>query len=67
MMETQARFVLIGFFTVLGFLAGLGVLLWLAKVQIDRPMRNMISSSILSRVSVRLATCATTVSMSARC
>lgn len=36
MMETQARFVLIGLFTVLGFLAGLGFLLWLAKVQIDR-------------------------------
>ena len=36
MMETRARFVLIGLFTVLGFVAGLGVLLWLAKVQIDR-------------------------------
>jgi phospholipid/cholesterol/gamma-HCH transport system substrate-binding protein len=36
MMETHARFILIGLFTLLGFIAGLGVLLWLAKVQINR-------------------------------
>jgi phospholipid/cholesterol/gamma-HCH transport system substrate-binding protein len=36
MMETRARFVLIGLFTILGFLGGLGFVLWLAKVQIDR-------------------------------
>jgi phospholipid/cholesterol/gamma-HCH transport system substrate-binding protein len=35
-METRARFVLIGLFTVMGFLAALGFVLWLAKVQIDR-------------------------------
>lgn len=35
-METRARFVLIGLFTIGGFLATLGFLLWLAKVQIDR-------------------------------
>lgn len=35
-METRARFVLIGLFTILGSLAGLGFVLWLAKVQLDR-------------------------------
>jgi phospholipid/cholesterol/gamma-HCH transport system substrate-binding protein len=35
-METRARFVLIGLFTLLGFLGGLGFILWLAKVQLDR-------------------------------
>lgn len=35
-METRARFVLIGLFTIVGFLATLGFVLWLAKVQIDR-------------------------------
>lgn len=35
-METRARFVLIGLFTVLGFLGMLGFILWLAKVQLDR-------------------------------
>jgi phospholipid/cholesterol/gamma-HCH transport system substrate-binding protein len=35
-METRARFVLIGLFTLLGLLAGMGFTLWLAKVQIDR-------------------------------
>jgi phospholipid/cholesterol/gamma-HCH transport system substrate-binding protein len=35
-METRARFVLIGLFTLTGFLAALGFVLWLAKVQIDR-------------------------------
>jgi phospholipid/cholesterol/gamma-HCH transport system substrate-binding protein len=35
-METRARFVLIGLFTIAGFLAGFGGILWLAKVQIDR-------------------------------
>ena len=35
-METRARFVLIGLFTILGFLAALGFVLWLAKVQLDR-------------------------------
>ena len=35
-METRARFVLIGLFTILGLVAMLGFVLWLAKVQIDR-------------------------------
>lgn len=35
-METRANYVLIGVFTVLGILAGLGFFLWLAKVQVDR-------------------------------
>lgn len=35
-METRARFVLIGLFTIVGFLATLGFILWLAKVQLDR-------------------------------
>lgn len=35
-METRARYILVGVFTVFGFLAGLGFILWLAKVQIDR-------------------------------
>jgi phospholipid/cholesterol/gamma-HCH transport system substrate-binding protein len=35
-METHARFVLIGLFTILGFLAALGFVIWLAKVQLDR-------------------------------
>jgi len=35
-METRARFVLIGLFTIVGFLAALGFVLWLAKVQLDR-------------------------------
>lgn len=35
-METRARFVLIGLFTILGFLAALAFVLWLAKVQLDR-------------------------------
>jgi phospholipid/cholesterol/gamma-HCH transport system substrate-binding protein len=35
-METRARFVVIGLFTIVGLLAGLGFILWLAKVQIDR-------------------------------
>ena len=35
-METRARFILIGLFTLLGVIATLGFLLWLAKVQVDR-------------------------------
>ncbi|MBN8291293.1 MCE family protein [Rhodobacter sp. NTK016B] len=35
-METRARFVLIGLFTILGLAAMLGFVLWLAKVQLDR-------------------------------
>lgn len=35
-METRARFVLMGLFTLLGFLGALGFVLWLAKVQLDR-------------------------------
>lgn len=35
-METRARFVLIGLFTLLSIVATLGFLLWLAKVQVDR-------------------------------
>lgn len=35
-METRARFVLMGLFTILGLFVGLGFVLWLAKVQIDR-------------------------------
>ncbi len=35
-METRARYVLVGLFTLLSVLAALGFILWLAKVQIDR-------------------------------
>lgn len=35
-METRARYVLVGVFTLVGFLAVLGFTLWLAKVQVDR-------------------------------
>ena len=35
-METRAHFIIIGLFTVLGILGGLGFFLWLASVQIDR-------------------------------
>jgi len=35
-METRANFIMIGLFTVLGILGGLGFFLWLASVQIDR-------------------------------
>ncbi len=35
-METRARYILVGIFTLAGFLAGRGFVLWLAKVQIDR-------------------------------
>jgi phospholipid/cholesterol/gamma-HCH transport system substrate-binding protein len=35
-METKANYVLIGAFTILAIIAGLGFFLWLAKVQIDR-------------------------------
>ena len=35
-METRASYVLIGAFTVLSILAGLGFMVWLAKVQLDR-------------------------------
>lgn len=35
-METRARFILIGLFTLFSVLATLGFLLWLAKVQLDR-------------------------------
>ncbi len=35
-METRARYVLIGIFTLASILATLGFLLWLAKVQLDR-------------------------------
>lgn len=35
-METRARYVLVGVFTLLSLLAALGFILWLAKVQIDR-------------------------------
>jgi phospholipid/cholesterol/gamma-HCH transport system substrate-binding protein len=35
-METRARFILIGLFTIAGFLGMLGFVLWLAKVQLDR-------------------------------
>jgi len=35
-METRARYVLIGLFTIGGFLGALGFVLWLAKVQLDR-------------------------------
>lgn len=35
-METRARYILIGLFTLLGVIATLGFLLWLAKVQVDR-------------------------------
>jgi len=35
-METSARFVLIGAFSVLAILAGLGFFLWLAKIELDR-------------------------------
>lgn len=35
-METRANFIIIGLFTLLGILGGLGFFLWLASVQIDR-------------------------------
>lgn len=35
-METRARYMLVGLFTLLSLAAALGVILWLAKVQIDR-------------------------------
>jgi len=35
-METRARYVLVGVFTLISLLAALGFMLWLAKVQIDR-------------------------------
>lgn len=35
-METRARFVLIGLFTIAGFLSALGFVLWIAKFQLDR-------------------------------
>lgn len=35
-METRARFVLIGLFTLVGMVAMLGFVLWMAKVQLDR-------------------------------
>lgn len=35
-METRARYVLVGVFTLISLLAALGFILWLAKVQIDR-------------------------------
>jgi len=35
-METRARYVLVGIFTLLSVLAALGFILWLAKVQIDK-------------------------------
>ncbi|SDW06907.1 MlaD family protein [Roseicitreum antarcticum] len=35
-METRARYILVGVFTLLTMLAALGFILWLAKVQIDR-------------------------------
>jgi phospholipid/cholesterol/gamma-HCH transport system substrate-binding protein len=35
-METRARYILVGAFTILSLLAALGFMLWLAKVQIDR-------------------------------
>ncbi len=37
-METRAHFVLIGLFTLLGILGGLGFFIWLASVQIDRQL-----------------------------
>jgi len=35
-METRANFIIIGLFTLVGILGGLGFFLWLASVQIDR-------------------------------
>jgi phospholipid/cholesterol/gamma-HCH transport system substrate-binding protein len=35
-METRAHFIIIGLFTLLGILGGLGFFLWLASVQVDR-------------------------------
>ncbi|MDO9525390.1 MAG: MlaD family protein [Gemmobacter sp.] len=35
-METRARYILIGAFTLLSLLAALGFIIWLAKVQLDR-------------------------------
>jgi phospholipid/cholesterol/gamma-HCH transport system substrate-binding protein len=35
-METRARYILVGIFTLLSLVAALGFILWLAKVQIDR-------------------------------
>lgn len=37
-METRARYILVGAFTLLSFVAALGFILWLAKVQIDRTL-----------------------------
>ena len=36
MMETRARYVLVGLFTLISILAALGFILWLAKVELDR-------------------------------
>lgn len=35
-METRAHFIIIGLFTILGILGGLGFFLWLARIEIDR-------------------------------
>ncbi|PJI84301.1 ABC-type transporter Mla subunit MlaD [Yoonia maricola] len=35
-METRAHFVIVGLFTILGIVGGLGFFLWLASVQVDR-------------------------------
>lgn len=35
-METRAHFIIVGLFTILGILGGLGFFVWLASVQIDR-------------------------------
>jgi phospholipid/cholesterol/gamma-HCH transport system substrate-binding protein len=35
-METKANYVLIGAFTIAGIIGSLGLLLWLAKVEVDR-------------------------------
>lgn len=35
-METRANYILVGLFALIGFLAALGFVLWLAKVQLDR-------------------------------
>lgn len=35
-METRARYLLVGIFTLVGFVAAIGFMLWLAKVQINR-------------------------------
>lgn len=39
-METRARYILVGAFTLATFLATLGFLLWLARVQIDRTYKQ---------------------------